>query len=113
MKKQLKYIKCECHTGNYGNVNLHFFTVNYTMTCYLSLPKTVNVTVFYSKITLNVPYLYHSYLLCIVRKLSVKQLTVFHCSIFTVFYCSNHDHFYSIHLGFMLHLMLLTFLKCH
>jgi len=25
------------------------------MTCYFSIPKTVNLTVFYSKITLNVP----------------------------------------------------------
>jgi len=58
MNIQLKYIKCEvsrrelwesqftffhwkCHAGNCGKVNLHFFTVNYTMTSSFSLPKTV------------------------------------------------------------------------
>jgi len=57
MKKQFKYVKCRA--GNSGNVNLHFFTVNHTMTCSYSLPRTVNLTVFYSKITLNVPlYIY-------------------------------------------------------
>jgi len=45
----------KCHAGNCGNVNLRFFTVNFTMNCYFSLPKTVNLTVFYHKITLNVP----------------------------------------------------------
>jgi len=45
-------LNMKCQPGNCGNVNLHFFTVNYTMT---SLPKTANLTVFYSKITLNVP----------------------------------------------------------
>ena len=45
----------KCHAGNCGNVNLRFFTVNFTMNCYFSLPKTVNLTVFYRKFTLNVP----------------------------------------------------------
>jgi len=63
------------HTGNCGKVNLHIFTANYTMTSF-SLPKTVNLTVFYSKTTLKVPlYIYHSYLPYIVRKLSVKPIT--------------------------------------
>jgi len=52
-----------------------FFTVNFTMICSFSLSKTVIFTVFYS------------YLPCIVRKLSVNQLKVLHCRIFTVFYC--------------------------
>jgi len=43
-------------TGNYGNVNLQFFTVNYTKSCSFSISKTVNLTVFYSKITLNEPW---------------------------------------------------------
>jgi len=72
------------HTGNHGNVNLHFTTVNYTTTCSFSLPKPVNLMVFYSKITLNVP-LYISYLPDMVRKLSVNQFTVFQCSIFSFF----------------------------
>jgi len=48
------------------------------MTCSFALPKTANLTVFYSRITLNVP----------LSQLFTEtfQLTVFHSSIFTVFY---------------------------
>uniref|UniRef100_A0A672NM34 Transforming growth factor-beta-induced protein ig-h3-like n=1 Tax=Sinocyclocheilus grahami TaxID=75366 RepID=A0A672NM34_SINGR len=42
------------HAGNSGSVNLCFFTVNYAMNFSFSLPKTVFLTVFYCKITLNV-----------------------------------------------------------
>jgi len=56
MRKKLfqqKYIKCEVsHTGNCGNVNLWFFSVNYAMICSFAISKTVNLMVFYSKITL-------------------------------------------------------------
>uniref|UniRef100_A0A673JU98 palmitoyl-protein hydrolase n=1 Tax=Sinocyclocheilus rhinocerous TaxID=307959 RepID=A0A673JU98_9TELE len=41
------------HAGNSGSVNLRFFTVNYTMTFSFSFPKTVFLTAFYCKITLN------------------------------------------------------------
>jgi len=51
------------------------------MTCSFALPKTVNLTVFYSRITLNVPL---SQLFTVFME--TFQLTVFHCSIFTVFY---------------------------
>jgi len=59
-----------------------FFTVNYTTSCSFSNSKTVNLTVFYSKITLNVPWdlsqLFTAY--TVVQKLSDNQLTVFHCN---------------------------------
>jgi len=40
----------KCHTGNCGNVNSRFFTVNYAMICSFSLSNTLNLTVFYCKI---------------------------------------------------------------
>jgi len=54
MKKRL--FQQKCHTGNYVGMSIYvFFTVNYTMSCSFSISKTVNLTVFYSKNTLNVP----------------------------------------------------------
>lgn len=52
-----------CHTGNSGNVNLLFFTVNYKIT---SFPKKTSVNYFTVKL--------HEWY--IVRKLNVNQLTV-------------------------------------
>jgi len=45
-QQQQKKQNVKCRTGNCGNVNLRFLTVNYT----ISLSKTVHLTVFYSKI---------------------------------------------------------------
>jgi len=55
MNKLLKYIKCEVSRRELWESQFTFFTVNYTMTSSFSLPKTVNLTVFSSKLTLNVP----------------------------------------------------------
>jgi len=50
---QQKYTKCGVTQGIMGISIYVFFTVNYSMT--FSISKIVNLTVFYSKITLNVP----------------------------------------------------------
>jgi len=60
MKKHSNFSKntstVKCHAGNWGNVNLHFVHHKlYDELFFFSLPKTVNLSVFYSKITLNVP----------------------------------------------------------
>jgi len=85
MKKQLKYVKCEVSRRELWECQLtFFFTVNYTMTCSFSL-FIKNYIKMYIKSMYH--YIYHSYLPFIVRKPSFNQLTVFHCSIFAVFYC--------------------------
>jgi len=79
MRKQLfrqKYIKCEVSHRELWECQ---FTL---MSCSFSLSKTVNLMVFYCRITLNMSPMR----LFTVQKLSVNQLTVLHCSIFTVFY---------------------------
>jgi len=45
-----KYIKCEMSRRELWECQFTFFTVNYTM-IFFSLLKTVNLTLFYSKIT--------------------------------------------------------------
>jgi len=56
MRKQLKYIQCEVSRRELWECQFTFFSeVNYTMTSSFSFPKTVNLSVFYCKITLNVP----------------------------------------------------------
>jgi len=72
---------------------LHFFHCKLYNELFIFTLKTVKLTVFYSKITLNYPDLsqlldeiYHSYLPYIVSKGSVNQLTVFHCSLLPLNY---------------------------
>jgi len=48
-----------------GNVNLRFFTVNYTMSSSFSLSKTVNLMVFYSKIISQLFTVYSTETFCL------------------------------------------------
>jgi len=55
MNKQLKYIKCEPSRRELWESQFTFFHCKLYNDFFFSLPKAVNLTVFYSKITLNVP----------------------------------------------------------
>jgi len=53
-----------------------FFTVNYTMSCSFSLSKTVNVMVFYSKITWNLPLDLSQLFTVYIRKGSINNFSL-------------------------------------
>jgi len=67
MRKQSYFNKntsnAKCDAGNCGNVNLRFFTVN-TRSCSFSLSKTVNLTIFYSKIISQLFIVYSTETFC-------------------------------------------------